>query len=421
METVSSENIDRLSNIIRSDEYTELLRGSQAGLLADLKELLENEIIPGLNLLDQIQYKNVLLESVQQDVARSRNILRGLFDNLPDLIYVIDRDYRIIAVNMALSRKIRIPPKDIVGETCYKALHKGRRPCKDCRILETFKSGHVTKRSKWETGSDRDAFEWEISSYPIYDEMGCISQVILVERDLTERHRMELMVSQSEKMAAVGQLAAGFAHEIYNPLTVVLANSQILMREIPAEDDWRDLLKRINNAGEQALETVRNLLDFARMETLDLQPTDVNSTIEKALALADHLARAENIRIVFSPHTDLPLLPASASNLQSVWFNLILNSFDAIEPETGLIEITTALENQNIVVRITDNGRGIPRERIPRIFDPFYTTKEPGRGTGLGLSICHRIVKQHGGMIEASSTENNGSVFTVRLPVFPGN
>lgn len=357
------------------------------------------------------------LEGIRQDLVKSRNILRSLFDNLPDLVYVIDRNYEIIAVNMALSRKKKISPKALVGNTCYKNLHQLEASCPDCRIAHTLRTGEVITRIHWERGADRETNEWEITTYPIYDDRGEVTQIIAVERDVTERHRMEMMVAQSEKMAAVGQLAAGFAHEINNPLTVVIANAQILMREIPTEDDWHDLLQRINVAGGRALEIVKNLLDFARWESMELEPTDVNATIEKALALIDHVSKGIQASITFDPQAGLPILPASARNLQSVWVNLILNSLDAIDPGTGRVEIRTGLDRNDIVVRISDNGQGISKDQLSKIFDPFFTTKDPGKGTGLGLSICHRIIKQHDGVIDVDSMPGEGTVFTVRLPV----
>ena len=411
--------ITRLLKILDSDEYQAICSTDQSNIFNDMYDLLVEDVIPEINAFELQKADIVRVENNRQDLVRSRNILRSLFDNLPDMIYIIDRKYEIDAVNMALSRRIGKLPQLLVGKVCYQALYQQNQPCQDCRILKTLQTGIVTTRDRQERGVAKEFSEWEINSYPIYDEKGEVSQIILVERDVTERHRMEMLVAQSEKMAAVGQLAAGFAHEINNPLTVIMANAQILLREIPAENDWHELLQRINTAGGRSLDIVGNLLDFARWESLDIEPTDINLTITKALVLIRHVSKGLNTELVFQPEQDLPIITASAGNLQSVWVNLILNALDAVEPGKGKIVINTFHEDDEIIIKISDNGRGIPADRLSRIFDPFYTTKDPGRGTGLGLSICHRIVKQHGGQIEVDSIEGEGSVFTVRLPDYP--
>jgi two-component system NtrC family sensor kinase len=228
---------------------------------------------------------------------------------------------------------------------------------------------------------------------------------------------MEMMVTQSEKMVAVGQLAAGIAHEINNPLTVVLANAQILMRELPDQEDWRELAELINKAGERALHTVRNLLDFARREQLEFEDTNVNNTIERALEMLKHELMDRSVALSFHSGDGLESIKASPGNLQSVWVNLIMNALDSIQSDDGEIIVKTLQKGREIRVSIADNGKGIPPEGLSRIFEPFYTTKDLGRGTGLGLSICHRIVKQHGGNIEVDSQIGQGTRFTVSLPV----
>ncbi len=389
----------------------------------DLKLLLSlvNSIVKPLIFLQtihQLRVINAHLEASRWELIRSRNTLRSLIDNLPDSLYIINRMYRIVAINSARSNRIEGDPRSLVGNICFEALYNRSEPCPNCQVPETFFNKKITHRTERDWQESGEAYEWEINSYPIFDETGAVIQVILVEKDVTDRRRMEMIVSQSEKMAAVGQLAAGIAHEINNPLTVVLANAQILMRELPDQEDWRDLADLINRAGTRALHTVRNLLDFARKEQLDFEETDINETIERAIEMLHHELVGRSVELSYHPSSGMKKIIASAGNLQSVWLNLIMNGLDSINEENGMIQVKSFQKGREIRVSITDNGQGIPPDGINRIFEPFYTTKDPGKGTGLGLSICHRIVKQHGGYIEVDSQVGKGTIFTVVLPVY---
>jgi two-component system, NtrC family, sensor kinase len=243
--------------------------------------------------------------------------------------------------------------------------------------------------------------------------------VIVFERDVTEKNRMEVILAQSEKLAAVGQLAAGIAHEINNPLTVVLANSQLLLRSLPKEDeDSRESVELIYKAGARAQYVVRNLLDFARKEQLDFVPTDINETIERALEMLRHEMLERDVSVDFKSGKELPEIMLSPDHMQGVWLNIILNAMDATERGKGKVTVVTNKHADELWVTISDNGQGIPQESLSRIFEPFYTTKEPGRGTGLGLSVCHRIIKQHGGHILVDSEKGKGTIFTIVLPIY---
>jgi two-component system NtrC family sensor kinase len=285
-----------------------------------------------------------------------------------------------------------------------------------CRVRETFEDGRTTQRGDHRYTSEEAANDWEISTYPIPDEHEQVIQAILVEQDVTERRRLEAVLTQSEKLAAIGQLAAGVAHEINNPLTAIIANAQILHRELPPHSDLQESVDLISRAGARAAQVVRNLLDFARKEEVHLGRTDVNQTIERAIELIQHEIMARGIQLTFTPDPALPSILASQDHLQGVWLNLLLNAIDALDKSPAEIHIVTQRASGEIHIIVSDNGKGIPPDRLTRIFDPFYTTKAPGRGTGLGLSVSHRIIKQHSGRIAVESQLGAGSTFTVVLP-----
>lgn len=355
------------------------------------------------------------------DLMRSRNTLRAMFDNLPISIYIVDNAYNLAAINMSRANRTKEIPKQLVGRKCYEALYQRVTPCPGCRVAETMANGQNTVRMSrhW---LDADRFiEWEIATFPIFDEKNLVHQTILVEQDVTEKRNLEANLVQSEKLAAVGQLAAGVAHEINNPLTAILANAQILKREIPPAlpqtADILDSLDLIEMACTRALQVVRNLLGIARKEKYDYEPVNINDSLRSALSLTQHELVGRPIHMDVNLDETLPEMVASLDQLQGVWINLILNAIDAMDKETGQINIQSQFNGSEIQVTFTDNGKGIPQEHIPRLFEPFFTTKIPGRGTGLGLSVCLRTVRHYQGDIRVESQPGLWTRFTVVFPL----
>lgn len=358
------------------------------------------------------------MQTFQDQLLNSRNTLRALFDSSPTSIYIIDPNFNLIAINMSRADLAGSPPQELVGKRCYSVLHQRETPCPDCQVGKTFKTGDITRRIERHEMGKASAVELEVSTYPIWDNDRQVVQAFLFEEDVTERLRLQASLAQSEKLASVGQLAAGVAHEINNPLTIILANAQLLQRSLPTGDkELLEMVDLIIQASDRASRAVGDLLDFARRERYELAPTDLNKTIHRALALIGHELGSRTISLEFEPALNLPFVNASQDHLQGVWLNLLINAIDAIERGPGKISIKTLQVGENAWVLVTDNGAGIPPDEISRIFEPFYTTKEPGRGTGLGLSVCHQIVTRHGGQILVNSQLDQGTTFTVVLPL----
>lgn len=391
--------------------FTEGDEESLVILAAALTRKIHNE-----NTIQKLKISNAELEVIRWQLLNSRNILRALFDSIPMSMYIIDSNFNLAAINMHRANRINQPPEHLVSRRCYEALYQRFDPCPDCQVIETIISGDHTTRTKrlWET--ELDPLEWEISSYPIHDKDDQIVQAILIEQDITDKRRLEATLAQSEKLAAVGQLAAGLAHEINNPLTAVIANAQLLMRELPPDDDKQEMVELIALAGERASQVVRNLLDMARREQYEFNPTDINLTIDKALALLQHDIVARSVDLKFLPAEDIPMIIASQDHLQGVWLNLLTNAIDSLGSERRKVQIETKYKGDEVHVIISDSGEGMNPDQLSRIFEPFYTTKGPGQGTGLGLSVCHRIIKQHGGRILVDSKLEIGTKLTVVLP-----
>ncbi len=386
------------------------------GLLVSLTTSLANSIYNN-QLIQQLKIANADLEASGWELLNSRNTLRALFDSIPASLYIIDRNYSLVAINRSRATRVGSAPNQLVGKRCYEALFHLNDPCPGCEVGKTFFDGMITTRTNRFWSDNDTATEWEISSYPILDNNDFVIQSILFEQDVTEKRQLETELVQSEKLAAVGQLAAGVAHEINNPLAAVIANAQILLRELPPnEEDWVESVKIIETAGQRAGKVVKNLLGLARKELYEFAPIDLNESIQNTLNLLSHELLVHPIKVLFDPGDNFPQLIASRENLQSVWINIVMNAIEALGDNEGQIDIITRHVNGEFIITIKDNGPGIPENQVGKIFEPFFTTKSPVKGTGLGLSVVHRIIKSHGGRIMVESHLGRGTQFTIILP-----
>jgi two-component system NtrC family sensor kinase len=388
----------------------------ELSLLASMTKSLANSIF-SMYLIQQLKVTNADLEASRWELLHSRNTLRALFDSIPASIYIVDRKYSLIAINMSRSERANNRPNLLVGKKCYEALFQRMEPCPSCRVKETLVNGRTTTRNDRQWISNDHPVDWDISTFAILDSSSLPTQAIVLEQDITEKRRLEANLIQTEKLAAVGQLAAGVAHEINNPLSAIIANAQILLRDLPADDqDSLESVKLIETAGLRASQVVRNLLGFARKEQIEFSPIDLNDTIRASLSLIQHELVSRPITLTTNLEEGMPKINGSRDHLQGVWINMILNAIDAIENKQGEIKLSSRFIVNEFRVTVQDTGKGIQPDRISRVFEPFFTTKALGHGTGLGLSVCHRIVKQHGGYIEVDSHIGVGTKFTIVLP-----
>jgi signal transduction histidine kinase len=390
------------------------ITSEQMKMLTTLVRSLGFAVVNG-RMVQQLRVANADIEANRWEVIRSRNILRALFDTLPSSIYIIDQTSKIVAINMSRARRNNTHPMQVVGKKCYEALYERSEPCPGCLVNETLFAGVNTIRNS-RVWSEDQPIDWEITTYAILNERNIAAQAIVIEQDVTEKRRLEANLVQSEKLAAVGQLAAGVAHEINNPLAAVIANAQILARDLVGDEEKLESVKLIEMAGVRASQVVKNLLGFARKDQYDFESIDLNETLQNAFKLLQHELLSHSVTLKTDLDEDMPNLLASRDHLQGVWVNLMMNALDAMDGQEGRLQVSTRYVTNEFRVTIADSGHGIPPERISRIFEPFYTTKSPGRGTGLGLSLCHRIVKHHGGYITVDSQIGVGTQFTVVLP-----
>jgi PAS domain S-box-containing protein len=261
----------------------------------------------------------------------------------------------------------------------------------------------------------------EQKNTPIFDENGQMIAIEGIARDITERKKMEERMVTTDRLASVGELSSGIAHELNNPLTSVIGIIQLLLEREDIPDDILKDLQLVNNEAQRAARVVKNLLIFARKHPNEKQLSSINQTIEKVLELRLYDQKVNNIQVVKDFYPDLPQILIDYFQIQQVFLNIIINAEFAMKEahNGGTLVIKTELAGDMVRVSFKDDGQGISEENLQRIFNPFFTTKEVGKGTGLGLSICHGIISQHRGNIYAESEFGKGATFVVELPVNP--
>jgi len=252
----------------------------------------------------------------------------------------------------------------------------------------------------------------------LYGEVKAFSEELekKVEERTKELQEAQTQLIQSEKLASIGQLAAGVAHEINNPLGVMLGFTQVMLKKLPGKDPFRKPLISIEREGLRCKKIIQGLLDFSRRSTPTLQPLDLNESVEAACKLIEHQITIDNVRLIKGFAPNLPGIEGDTNQLQQVFVNLIINAYQAM-PQGGDLRITTRTVGNQVQAIFADAGVGIRPEDLKHIFDPFFTTKEVGKGTGLGLSVSYGIIKSHGGGIEVDSQVGVGTRFVVSLPV----
>ncbi len=355
---------------------------------------------------------------MEKRLHSEREFARRLVDSLPDLIIVLDTEARYTFVSPRITDCLGYRPDEWLGQKLGSRAHPDDYPALLKLFRDLISGGRADGVLEYRTQHKQG--DWRLfraSASPLFDAEGKIAGVIASARDVTEQRRLEQQVTQSEKLAAMGQMIAGVAHELNNPLTAILGVTELL-RERAAEETVRRQLELAHRQARRAAEIVRNLLAFSRPPTSGKVQVRLGDVIQRTLQLHEHSLRVNNISVEFQPEPDLPAVLGDPSQLTHVFLNLITNAEQAIREvrESGTLQIRLRRDADRLVASFQDDGVGIRPEVLPRLFDPFFTTKRPGRGTGLGLSICMAIVREHNGSIEAQPLSTGGALFLVSFP-----
>lgn len=368
-------------------------------------------------------------EVVEQsrEIEGHRRFTSLVIDSLPVGLYVVDRNYRIQIWNRKRETGTQgLQRADVVGRAVFDVLT--RQPAEQLRAEfdRVFQTGEI-QQSELEVTRDGETRYYRLSKIPMRFEGDEISHVITIGEDVTDAHFIQSQIMQSEKLAAVGQLAAGVMHEINNPLATISACVAAIQGRLSDLDpasggNVEEYLDIIQKEVDRCTRIVDGLLDFSRPKGKSKAPVALSTLVEDTLFLLKHHRRFKRLTIVRELAPDLPATLGNAEQLIQVLMALLLNALDAMEQD-GRLTIRTGRHRQRadeVVLEVEDTGVGIPDEEQRKIFEPFYTTKPPGRGTGLGLSICYGIVEEHRGRIEVESAPGRGATFRVYLPVYDG-
>src|SRR6266478_2327856 len=375
-----------------------------------------------------VRYQGALTDiterrEMERRLHQQQEFASRLVDSFPDLILVLDTEAHYNFVSPRCKEILGYDVEDMQhlefgGRTHPEDLPSALSLYKDIIAgTQTFASLEIRVRHKL---GDWRRIRFNFS--PLSDEKGNIEGVVLSGRDVTELKRLEEQLIQAEKLAAIGQMLAGVAHELNNPLTAILGVTELLRERLGADDSTKRQLELTHRQARRAARIVQNLLEFSRPASPQKRPLDLNNLLERTLQLQEHSLRRNNIKVDFHPPADLPSVIGDANQLIQVFLNLVTNAEQAIREvrDTGRIQIRAGRIVNQLTITVQDDGVGIRSEALPRIFDPFYTTKRPGGGTGLGLSICMSIIREHGGNIEAETLPAGGTAFTVTLPIAIG-
>lgn len=369
-----------------------------------------------------VRYQGTLIDvtekrAMERQLQRQEEFRRYLLESFPDLILVLDMKGQYTFVSPRIRELIGYGPELLLGKSVEDAANS---PPELAKLYQTVAAGE-NSRASCEYAARHQSGEWRTMlgmASPLLDAEGKPAGVIISVRDVTMEKKLEQQIIQSERLAAMGQMIGGFAHELNNPLTSILGIAELL-QEGGASEAMRKQLAILHQQARRAAEIVSNLQYFARPPAPGRIEVDLNDLVQRTVQMQAYPLRKSNITVDFLPEPALPAVVADPNQLMQVFLNLLLNAEQAIREsrEKGTIRVRTGRNADSVWIVFQDDGPGIAPENLAHIFDPFFTTKRPGRGTGLGLSICKTVLREHGGNIEAASAPGGGAVFTITLPV----
>lgn len=359
-------------------------------------------------------------------VIRAKENWEKTFDAISDMVMLLDREHRILLVNRTVSNFLKTGKERLVGQKCYQLVHGLNRPVENCCLLETSRTLMPCSQ---EIVESRIGGTFICSTSPILDQEGSVAGYTTALKDVTESKRLEAQLLHAEKMTAIGTLAGGIAHDFNNILQAISGYTQLLLMRKGGEDSDYPYLSQIDKSVQRAAELIQQLLLFSQKIESRLRPVDLNHEVENIKRLLERMI-PKMIAIEVHLKEELGDINADPVQLEQIIMNVAINAKDAM-PDGGKLVFETdnaildaeyckthfgAKPGEYVMLSIRDTGIGMDKKTFEHIFEPFYTTKEPGKGTGLGLAMVYGIVNSHGGHITCHSELDRGTIFRIYFP-----
>ena len=350
------------------------------------------------------------------ELERLREFSENILESLNDGLAVVNRDDRIIRWNRRLEELYGVRHEDAVAHDLDEIFEPAFLDVLRAARRESSEGAAFYRVPLLTRHEGARRLLVNVATTPLRDSEGAIAGSIVIIEDISARVQLEEQLQISEKMASIGLLAAGVAHEVNTPLTGISSFTQMLLQGAEPDDPRTKVLEKIERQTFRAAKIVNGLLNLARPTQIDSGPVDVNAVINDVLSLLEHQLRTGSIQVRKELSAAPLVVQGIEYKLQQVFLNLFLNARDAM-PKGGWLTIATRTDATGAIAEIADTGSGIPAEQLSRIYDPFFTTKEIGKGTGLGLSITYGILQEHEGTITCDSSIGHGTRFTLSLPL----
>jgi two-component system, NtrC family, sensor kinase len=394
------------------------------------------------------------IDAEHQKLRARNEEVETILNSIQDVIIVISPTMEIEEVNQSFLDQMGYSRDDVIGKKCHDVYQKINRPCdiesSGCPLTKAIHEGRPSQQALTRLDRDGEIHHMDVKIFPVRDKNGKISKFIEVSRDISDAkkqeeemtRKLEKMVEDrtgelkkthykllhQDKMASLGKLSASVVHEINNPISGILSLVMLMNRimregelQQQDEDQFKQYLDLMETETRRISRIVSNLLAFSRQSKMEFGSVKLNQLIAKTLFLNANLLKLHCVKVEENLAPDLPDLIGSEDRLQQVFMNLVSNAAEAIEAggRERVLRIATKhlLEKASVSVSFADTGIGIPRENLPELFEPFFSTKKQGKGVGLGLSVAYGIIQEHGGSIQVQSEQGKGTTFMIELPL----
>jgi two-component system, NtrC family, sensor kinase len=391
----------------------------------DLQDLIGIEHSK-LGFFQELRQKVEELKASNKQSEEQRREIAAILDGITDVMMVLSENLRIISVNHVFHQFFDDPHPE--GKFCYQLFRNENHPCPECPAFRSLATNSVCRDTAIFKLKGRN-LQFEMVASPLKSLEWAEHRVLIFKRDVTLEKEYQAKYYQVEKMATMGMLAAGVAHEVNNPMAAIHGFAEGLRRRLPRirgvvdpdlAEDFQEYTDIILKECHRCQKIIQTLLTFSRPVSAAFSPLALNQVVTDTLRLVDHhLRKRQGLLVELNLADDLPLVYGDESQLKQVVLNLLVNALDAIQEEGVILIQTTPVEGEEVCLCVKDTGCGIAPDILDKLFEPFFTTKPVGKGIGIGLASCYTIVHEHGGEITVSSELGKGSRFTVCLPLQP--